>query len=831
MMGFDEQAGRKTVMRANIFCTITYIVDLPNALALMKSIRLFHANELIIVFVSDAERVRIEKAFNFGSMNFGNIMVFGIDDLARELDYSEIYGMALRYSREELARASKPAFFKMIAALFSDAAVLYVDTSCSILHDVSCLFEKIVHSSLLLFPYLISPTRDSRYIKQIEYSEITPSIVGVNLMHEEIGSILSWWQSITRYRLGDDRLAPRFAESRTIAFIASFCRNSILDKEENDYCAYWNIHEKLISSRANITMANHSELLIFDFSSIEYGQEVSRTFGFDQIEIGSVLVLAKLFEERNCQISNFSRLVHLDPNEHFISPDGRICVPSAVKKWYRKNVDRGDRDYAINPFADERILRRISEESKSHGFIGARIESMLLMSRVRALNLVRALKRAIVSIADARGFSNKVNILMEQLLKYISTFILRLLSLSIKLLGRSIGYLDHKTHALLMSLSRHPKEIKFSINRIVDDSRSDDMNVFGFFSAAIGIGEACRGVYRAAKRLNMNINAIDLSNSKARLDEYDGIKLDRSIAPAKISWINLNADQTQEFFASAYGSFIGKSQHRIGTIYWELSAFPDAWRSIQHYYDEMWVATSFIADALAKCMNLPIHIIPPSVHISDEIKFKRSYFRLPEDRKIILMAFDGRSYVSRKNPKGVIKALRVLRQNRDALDYMLLIKAHGLDPLQVKDIECELEEIPHKIMNETLTRAEHLSLLAVCDCLVSLHRSEGLGLNLAEAMMLGKPVVATAYSGNMDYMSNTNSYLVPYDLIPVRSPGVYADGYWADPDIVACAAAIDEILNDPRQAKERGSIAKQDVTRYFDEQRIASLISMNLKKF
>ena len=106
-------------------------------------------------------------------------------------------------------------------------------------------------------------------------------------------------------------------------------------------------------------------------------------------------------------------------------------------------------------------------------------------------------------------------------------------------------------------------------------------------------------------------------------------------------------------------------------------------------------------------------------------------------------------------------------------------------------------------------------MIASCDCYVSLHRSEGLGLTMGEAMYFGKPVIATAYSGNLDFMTQENSFLVPHTMVEIGpGAGPYpADKQWAEPDLDRAAELMRRVFEDPESAAEHGRRAAEDIRR------------------
>jgi glycosyltransferase involved in cell wall biosynthesis len=186
------------------------------------------------------------------------------------------------------------------------------------------------------------------------------------------------------------------------------------------------------------------------------------------------------------------------------------------------------------------------------------------------------------------------------------------------------------------------------------------------------------------------------------------------------------------------------------------------------------------------------------------------------DGFLFLFVFDYSSTIQRKNPVGLIRAFQ--RAFAEGEGPQLLIKTingprHPLAEDEVLWATDGRRDI--HVIDRSLSGTERDALMLGCDCYVSLHRSEGFGLTMAEAMAVGKPVIATGYSGNVDFMNVRNSYLVDYEVIRV-GPDVQiypADGEWAEPSIEHAAALMREVYEGRAQAAERGDRARHDIAR------------------
>jgi len=178
----------------------------------------------------------------------------------------------------------------------------------------------------------------------------------------------------------------------------------------------------------------------------------------------------------------------------------------------------------------------------------------------------------------------------------------------------------------------------------------------------------------------------------------------------------------------------------------------------------------------------------------------RAQFGLPPNDFLFMVMYDINSSQARKNPEAAIKAFQAAFPNPKGVK--LVVKTHGskTNPEDFLKLQKMAGESPDIILiNRTLNRADLRALQSLCDCFVSLHRAEGFGLALAECMYLGKPVIATNWSGNLEFMDAENGCMVDYELVEVReTSGPYKKGQqWAEPDHEHAARWMKKIVGDP----------------------------------
>jgi glycosyltransferase involved in cell wall biosynthesis len=210
---------------------------------------------------------------------------------------------------------------------------------------------------------------------------------------------------------------------------------------------------------------------------------------------------------------------------------------------------------------------------------------------------------------------------------------------------------------------------------------------------------------------------------------------------------------------------------------------------------------------------------------------------VPEDHYVFLFLFDMYSEFERKNPLTVIRAFReAFRLNEKASLVIKVSRGHA-DPVALLKLQAAADAAGVTTVNRVVSRAQAFGFIAMCDCFVSLHRSEGFGLPLAEAMLLGKPAIATGYSGNLAFMNAENSYLVGYKLTQIQRSGpIYREGnFWAEPLEAEATQWMRHVFDHRDEAANRAKRARDELKdklsfEKFGRRMLARLNEINLRR-
>ena len=286
-------------------------------------------------------------------------------------------------------------------------------------------------------------------------------------------------------------------------------------------------------------------------------------------------------------------------------------------------------------------------------------------------------------------------------------------------------------------------------------------------------------------------------------------------------------------FAQLGGAELFLDRYTIGVWCWEASRFPDAFRPAFDLVDEIWVASDYVAEIVADAAEKPVHVFPMPVEVAPPPSLTRAELGLPEDRFVFFFTFDFFSTVERKNPLGLVEAFT--RAFAPGQGPLLLIKTINGEkqPGELKRLVQAAAPHPDIRIVDKYVSGEHMrGLVANCDCYASLHRSEGFGFPLAEAMVYEKPVIATGYSGNLTFMNDENSYLVGFGLTPVPpgSANYPAGALWADPDVDDAVAAMRRVVDHPDEARERGTQGRQTILSRHSLDRTAQFLAERLEQ-
>jgi glycosyltransferase involved in cell wall biosynthesis len=310
------------------------------------------------------------------------------------------------------------------------------------------------------------------------------------------------------------------------------------------------------------------------------------------------------------------------------------------------------------------------------------------------------------------------------------------------------------------------------------------VNIAGFLAAELGVGESARCMVRAADAAGLPAALVPLKlHCRNPLGDQTFAARLQDANPHGVNIVHLDPPASRDLDHHHPGFRPGK--YNIAYWAWELPEFPDSWVPACAYFDEIWCPSDFVREAISLKAPLPVITMPHAISFAPPAGDARSRFGLPADRFLFLVLYDLNSYTERKNPRAAIEAFR--RSGLAGRGAALVIKVHNVkgNEADLARLQADVADLPGTVLiTETLSRDAVYQLQTACDCYVSLHRSEGFGLVVAECMMLGKPVICTDWSATTEFVNTANGCPVRYRLTPLeKNHGPYGKGQiWAEAD-------------------------------------------------
>jgi glycosyltransferase involved in cell wall biosynthesis len=811
-------------MKNRAICTIISRNYLAHARTLAHSFRELHPDARIFVCLVDRNEGAIDPAQE--PFELIEAEALGIRDFA---------AMAFQYDVTELNTAVKPFVLEHLLCERGVEQILYLDPDILVLSPLTWLFDQLDRASILLTPHATHPYRDAKLPNEnllLQTGAYNLGFIGVAAT-EQGRAMLRWWQGHCYDECAVRPEAGLFVDQKWVDLVPSFFSETEILRDPGLNVAYWNLHERQVDSLTP-PRCNGEPLYFFHFSGFKTDaiDAISRhqnRFRLEQRpDLRDLFALYAAQLERN-GLAECAKL----PYAYGAFDDGRRIDP-VMRRLYH-SLARDDRRRFGEPFVTggansfSAWMRQPATVTRNHKPKGARREWL----RLKSLAL-RAFARWLRDDA------------------YIDNLMYFLHQTQVRVMTRFPDPFGGDRGAFLHWFRRHREElydagaqarvltsISLSPGPPATDlppslvrrrtSAEPGVNVLGYFTTESGVAEAARGVSRAIETAGIPVvrNNLDSGPELRHGDTtYSDFSPDN---PHAINIVHTNADMLR-----ATRREVGKAYFRgrfnIGYWLWELPEFPDHWSGRFRYLDEVWTPSSFCVESIAAKSSVPVVRVPIPLDPSIAAPLSRTHFALPDDVFLFFFAFDFMSYFERKNPIAVIEAFRLAFRDTDRA--LLLIKSSNGSrfPEQLQQMKDAADKQRVRLFDGYLERNELRNLLRLSDCYVSLHRSEGFGLSIAEAMSFAKPVIATAYSANLDYMTADNGLLVRHRLVEIEEDiGPYARGQvWADPDIEHAASHMRRVYEDADFAASIGRRAQHDVQRDLSDDRVGDRIQRRL---
>ncbi|EHR48580.1 methyltransferase, FkbM family [Saccharomonospora marina XMU15] len=768
-----------------VACTIVARNYLPAARVLARSYLTHHPDHEFVVAVIDGAGDASADGYRIvGPSSFG-------------IDTETYLRMATAYSVTELATAVKPYLLRELRRTHPIA--VYLDPDIQVFAPMPEVAELANKHSIVLTPHFTSPLpRDGK-----EPDDAVIMGTGIfNLGFVGVGpgseGFLDFWADRLRH---DAIVAPErqlFTDQRWVDQVPALFRHTVLT-DPGFNVAYWNLHEREVvrDSDGNVT-AGGRPLRFFHFSG--YRPERPWLLTYHCARKPRVLLSQRPALRRLCDVygaalkaAGYAETLDAVPYGYATFGDG-TPLPPGCRRVFRDGwiaAELKGEPLPPHAFGEDggAALREWLASPADHGQAAAGLNRLALAVWESRIDLQLAFPHP--TGGDSAGFRSWC-----------------------ESSGPVEGALPRWAMPVAVPTPQEPDE-DFGVN------------LLGYLTAELGLGEMGRIVHDAIRHAGVDVASV---LEERAVSNRTALEKPATTGEPRygVSVLAVNADQTR--VAMANHPQVMHNRYRIGLWAWELEDFPSWQHEAFQMVDEVWTVSDFCRAAFQAHTDIPVKTIPVPVRDPGEPRRKP---RREGDPVTFLFAFDFNSVAQRKNPWATVEAFRRAFGDRD--DVRLVVKTINaeLHPHDAERLRLAVAgDRRIRLIERYLSVEELAQLYDNSDCYVSLHRSEGFGLTVAEAMARGLPVISTAYSGTTEFLDERTGWPVPCRMVRVGE-GCYpyhADALWADPDLDAAAAAMREVADDPQAASARGAAARQHILKTRSVDAAAEWLSTELRR-
>jgi glycosyltransferase involved in cell wall biosynthesis len=712
-----------------------------------------------------------------------------------ELGIERWHQMVAGYSVLELSTAVKPWLLRHLLHEQGTDRVAYLDPDIQVFSSLQDVDDLLTEHAVVVTPHLTDPMpRDDRSPAETDILVSGSFNLGFAgfAAGEQVDALLDWWAE----RLATDCLvAPErgfFVDQRWMDLAPGLIPSLHVLRDPGYNVAYWNLATRDVRREEDGYTVNGAPLRFFHFSGYDPARPAELSKHQNRISLRDRPLLAELCDGYARALAEAGHEQSRTRPYAFGSLSDGTRLDAAARSVYRAAAAAGELDSldVFSPPGTATFLAYLRGPAM-HG------EGQGVSRYLEALRDSRADLRE--AFADLEGPDG----------------------------ARLVAWAELSQGEVAPAL----------IGEGASVNGPPGVNMVGYFKGVMGVGEHTRQLAAALRTQQIPVTTTSLQPEAAAEDEsladpasVDG-PVDESLNGSYFNLLSVNADSVPAVAERLGGRFF-TDRYSIGFWAWEVSTFPDRLAGAFAHLDEVWVGSRHVRDAVADHASVPVLAIPQPVSLAADWADAPAPPGLPEGF-CFLFAFDYLSVFERKNPLAVIQAFS--RAFSPGSGVCLIIKTlnDDHDPVARERLRTAAAAHPDiHLMSRRLSARERDGLMRAADCFVSLHRAEGFGYSLAESMWAGKPVIATGYSGNTDFMTPDNSYLVDYRLVPI-GPGhdpYPPDGEWAEPDVEQAAALMREVVAQPDAAAQRGARAAADIRRSHSPEVAGAAMAARLRR-
>ncbi len=741
----------------------------PYARVLFFSLQRYHPEASLFLCLADVHQPDLELGIE------------GVEVIeARELGIPNFADFAFRYDILEFNTAVKPFILRLLIEERDFEQVVYLDPDIELFAPMTPVFDALAGGAdFVLTPHITAPSEFKEFPNDIGVMKAGIYNLGFIALSNgyDVINFLHWWGRRLRFQCLNQAEQGIFVDQKFVDLVPAFYKNVAILRDRTLNVAYWNLDQRRLEQTTEGWFVDGKPLIFFHFSGIipRNRDRLSKyTVRFD----GNLEpALQSLIDRYIFQLYKFGFGYTFPATYYYGTFSNGIPITNLMRRYYQTLEE----PWLEDPFETfHNYLNEFSQDLPNSS-------PSVLTNFMYFLWQQREDWQREFSLQD-----------LQSRLNYAWRFIAD---------APYLGIDNYFINPVADNRAEHVSNARSLSKSNVVKEEAADVCVVGYLKAEIGVGHAGRMVARSFDTLGVQTQGFNVTvNVIARQEDTSVEALLSSKIEGKVQIYNVNADQLA-IVRESVSQLSSSAELIVNMPFWELGRFPTAW--IPHYQgiDEIWAPSRFVQIALQTAMSMPVVWMPPAVVIDKFPLLERNKFNLPSDAFLFHFNFDFSSYSTRKNPLAAIEAYRLaFRHSYGEVPTALVIKTRGHDPdgKNLKQLMEFTEEEPDIfIINEQMTYGETLGLMNCCDCYISLHRSEGFGYTLAEAMLLSKPVIATDYSGVKDFLNQSTGFPISYRLKPVNE-GEYPfweEQKWADPDLNHAAWLMRRVVADETNTK------------------------------
>ncbi len=792
------------------FFTICAANYLANAIVLGRSIASAHPGARLTVFLLDA--LPAECA---------GLEHLDVVPAAATMPAAAWHHYQCFYTVIEVATGIKPLCFEYLLDQGCDLAI-YLDADI----EVFGRFDKVVDAArrgheIVLTPHVLTPLPDDGALPddlRIMQAGIYNLGFAAFANAPRARAFLAWWGAKLRTQGLVDVASGLFTDQKWVDYAPALCESTFILRDPGHNVAYWNLHER--------TLRRQGDGWRVDFAGDGAGGEAPLVFYHFSGFSPAVRTLSK-------HETRFGGKAPGDANALLEQYGQRLVAAGHDLHSKRKVAEpRFDSGPAWDPVC-RMLYRDILEANPGYGDPLQGDDFFDFATRHAAGDHLPRYLRAVLALRPdvARAYDDGRN--RVGLSRWLASDGVAQLGADPALLGR-LGFAGDVLIDAGVARNSHADAGNVQAGAVAGTAR-EGVNVVGYFRAHLGVGEAARNMVAALRAVGLEVATHDVSRLAPGIPtgDYD-VGGRGATARHGTTILGVNADETPRVLASLPAGL--RATRLVGHWAWETPDFPEAWCDRFALLDEVWAASSFVAEALRAKATVPVLVVPYAVQVPPVAPDRAWLARLCADVEagefIFTCFFDVGSMAYRKNPQGAVAAFLKAFRPEEPVRLIVKVLNGERDPALIASLAAQARGQRITLLDATLESMDRFRLLASADAFVSLHRSEGFGLVIAEAMALRRSVVVTNWSGNADFTTPQNAAIVAHR--PVRSleaHGPYAAGtLWAEPDLDDAARQMRRVWEDGPWRASLGEAAAQTIATRFSPAVVGGIIEARLER-